>query len=78
MIGAAYIKSNPLENTPEILRSLIIENYKHNLNSLDRRLFKKFITSKIKIDFNNGRVILCNGWVLARTEARQCALLSLN
>lgn len=78
IIGAAYLVSHPLENTSEKLRRSIIENYKYSFNPLDRRSFKYFITNKIKTDFKDGRIILCNGWVLAITEARQCALLSLN
>jgi hypothetical protein len=28
----------------------------------------------VQDDFANGRTVIVNGWVLARTEARQCAL----
>ena len=32
---------------------------------------------QVRDDFANGRTVLVNGWVLAVTEARQCALFSL-
>lgn len=29
---------------------------------------------RVRVDFVGGNVIVVNGWVLSRTEARQCAL----
>ena len=38
---------------------------------------KKFFEEKIRTDFENNNTILIQGWLLSITEARQCALLSL-
>jgi len=35
------------------------------------------IAAMVRRDFETGRTVLVNGWVLAATEARQCALFSL-
>jgi hypothetical protein len=35
------------------------------------------ITGKIKADFAAGRTITLEGWVISITEARQCALNSI-
>jgi hypothetical protein len=35
------------------------------------------ISALVRRDFETGRTILVNGWVLSVTEARQCALFSL-
>ncbi len=32
----------------------------------------------IRQDFSHGRTVMVDGWILARTEARQCALYSLH
>jgi hypothetical protein len=35
------------------------------------------ISSVIHDDFEKGRTVVLNGWILSLTEARQCALFSL-
>jgi hypothetical protein len=35
------------------------------------------IAAMVRRDFDTGRTVLVNGWVLSATEARQCALFSL-
>ena len=35
------------------------------------------ISALVRRDFETGRTVLVNGWVLSVTEARQCALFSL-
>ena len=38
---------------------------------------KQFFEDKVRQDFENNDTVLIDGWLLSRTEARQCALLSL-
>jgi hypothetical protein len=51
--------------------------------SLERALSAEFRAARsssedpVRADFDAGRVIVVHDWVLSRTEARQCALLSL-
>ena len=35
------------------------------------------VAELVRADFANGRTVVVDGWVLAATEARQCALFSL-
>ncbi len=35
------------------------------------------MSEKVQADFDNGETVVVRGWVLSRTEARQCALFSL-
>jgi len=35
------------------------------------------MAARAKTDFESGNVVSCDGWVLARGEARACALISL-
>jgi len=34
------------------------------------------LEESIKNDFETGNTVIVDGWILSRTEARQCALLS--
>jgi hypothetical protein len=73
-IGVAYIKMTPAENTNLILTNLIVvgkETRKKSAATVE------IIESKIKDDFTNKDTLIINGWVISRTEARQCALFSL-
>ena len=43
------------------------------------RLLRPGVTAQtIKMDYANGDIVTLKGWVLSRTEARQCALFSLD
>ncbi|HEX3935808.1 MAG TPA: hypothetical protein VHW43_14095 [Puia sp.] len=62
-LGAAYRTQTPAEASEETLIGLL----------------KPGITAQtIKTDYANGDIVTIKGWVLSRTEARQCALFSLD
>jgi hypothetical protein len=73
-IGKAYLLAAPKENTPAALRAAISATRKTKFLGLGR----PSIDDQIHDDFEAGRVVLVSGWVLAETEARQCALYSLS
>ena len=62
-------------------RQLSGENNKETLQNLlayDPAISaKNFFEEKVRSDFENNNTILIQGWLLSITEARQCALLSL-
>ena len=64
-IGSEYCRLVPTEKDWRALRAAI----------LARR--GPSIAARVRRDFDAGRTVLVNGWVLAATEARQCALFSL-
>ncbi len=38
---------------------------------------QQFLAERVKSDYQDNELVLLDGWILSRTEARQCALLSL-
>ena len=72
-IGNAYINKFPDEDSPRKLQRLLLE--KHSPSS-QQQLLEDIQADKAG-DFKSGRTVIVNGWVLSRTEARQCALYTL-
>ncbi len=66
-IGDAYRLGHAAERTPEALRRRLAERLR-----LDADL-----NAAVRRDFSEGETVQVNGWILARTEARQCALYAL-
>lgn len=77
-IGQAYVRSFPEERDSTLLEKLIIKGYplEEKMNSDSLRIF---LEQKTKDDFSDtaGETVIIKGWVLSRTEARQCALYAL-
>jgi hypothetical protein len=71
-LGTRYRALAPAEDTREsLLQALLVEAGRAE-SSLDAR-----IRARVQQDFTLGRTVTLNGWILAITEARQCALFSL-
>jgi hypothetical protein len=64
-IGVQYRRLVPAENDRIRLRAAILA------------VREPSIAASVRRDFDAGRTVLLNGWVLSATEARQCALFSL-
>lgn len=71
-IGNTYMKLTN-ENDKKYLKELLAKNAGMMVNDL-----KNSLKSKVAEDFNTGNTILVDGWLLSRTEARQCAYLSMS
>jgi hypothetical protein len=69
-IGNTYMKLTN-ETDKRYLKELLVQD----AGMIDNEL-KIGLKSKVEEDFNTGNTILVDGWLLSRTEARQCALLS--
>src|SRR5688572_30200096 len=74
--GQAYLQKTPAENQESKLIQLLTGN-DPIAGSSDERAIQQYLDEKIKKDFEEGNTVMVNGWVLAVTEARQCALFSL-
>jgi hypothetical protein len=72
-IGAHYRARVPTENSVSALRAAISEER----SRLHLPWLQKSIDDTVHEDFAAGRTVVVDGWVLAVTEARQCALFSL-
>ena len=71
-----YIEKNPTENTKQMLKSLLVDY--ENQQKVNSTFVKKELNRKIKLDFDTRNIIILDGWILSRTEARQCALFSIS
>lgn len=62
-------------------RALSSENDKESLTKLlafdNQADVKQYFENKVIQDFENNDTVLIEGWLLSITEARQCALMSL-
>lgn len=72
-IGQAYTHLYPEQRFQEALTDLLQQRLGENQSDLTAHR----IEEQIRDDFAGGDTILLRGWVLARTEAMQCALFSL-
>src|SRR5215471_4847357 len=75
-VGKVYIQKTPSENDEDKLVQLLAGN-NTIVNSTDEKAIHDYLDQKIRSDFEKGNTVLAKGWVLAVTEARQCALFSL-
>lgn len=74
--GKAYLKNTPSENNENKLVQLLAD--KNNIaNSKDEEAIHQYLDKKIQQEFEAGNTVMIKGWILAVTEARQCALFSL-
>jgi len=76
-IGKAYILSFPNENNPETLVSQLMNDFPATQKATENTL-REFFNKQIAQDFAAGKLVIISGWVLSKTEARQCALYSVN
>jgi hypothetical protein len=71
-IGRAYSDKFPDETKGKLQRLLLADQDPTSEQDLLSR-----IEQAKKNDFRNRATVIANGWVLSRTEARQCALYTL-
>ena len=67
-IGASYAKIFPEDDFKKQLNKLITENRS------DQEAVKNRLKEIIFKDFSEEETVMLDGWVLSRTEARQCAI----
>jgi hypothetical protein len=71
-VGLNYMLKVPKENRERILVKRLMGKSKREAGNLATML-----EQQIKNDFITGNTVMVDGWILAVTEARQCALFSL-
>jgi len=78
-IGEAYGKTYPAEYSINDLEKLLIktENGKSITGSETSEEIRSTLNAEVKNDFQTGDTLVLNGWILSKTEARQCALFTL-
>ena len=64
-IGLAYLRSGHERNAADAM-------------SKTARLEHGELQNRIAADFEAGRIVICDGWVLSETEARHCGTIALS
>lgn len=70
--GKIYQEQYPEENSERKLVNLLSKS-----NSTDTESTTEMLQQQIKEDFQTDNMVMLDGWILSKTEARQCALFSL-
>lgn len=72
-LGLGYRHLVPAENDARVLAEAILpEPHRARPDALE-----EWLAGQVRRDFDAGRTVTVHGWILAVTEARQCALYSL-
>lgn len=72
-IGVAYRHKYPEHNK---VQPLINSLHPSSIESVTMLSPAQRLKARIKDDFDQGRTLQLNGWIVSLTEARQCALYS--
>jgi len=70
LLGSKYRELSG-ENNRDTLIELLTKNFSGNSEEQ-----KKYLRALVSDDFRTNQTVVIDGWLLSRTEARQCALLS--
>lgn len=78
-IGRRYLELTPGERDARVLASAVSKSIEGSPPALlvDRDRFRSKATHAVRRDFESGNVIMIDGWVLSRTEAQICGLVTL-
>ena len=77
-IGESYRKLAPAEDREDQLQQLLLTNAQGKpLPAGNDDNIRKALDERVTADFKSGNTLVIKGWVLSQTEARQCALFSL-
>jgi hypothetical protein len=81
MIGREYLRLVPGEGEVELLVKLICASradLQEELVKADSKELRRALSAQQCQDFEDGRIVNIQGWLLAETEVRLCALVALN
>jgi hypothetical protein len=76
-IGNQYRTQVPVEAKKERLLELLLSDDSGKKITPTSNSVSDWLDKKIRQEFNEGKTIVANGWVISVTEARQCALFSM-
>jgi hypothetical protein len=74
--GKAYLVQSPAENSRSQLASALLSGGGLDAYSDPSRV-AAFLNQRIQEDFRRGEIVVLQGWILSRTEARQWAFFAL-
>ncbi len=78
-VGVAYLAIAPQERSAAMLSQLLFGGMSTNGPNSDvhTQQLRQAIEARRQRDFANGETVILDGWLMARTEARLCALAAL-
>jgi hypothetical protein len=76
-VGAAYLRIMPYEADVQALLARLLEDQPALSGSRSAAATRGLLRRSIRADFAGERVVAVDGWLLAETEARLCALAVL-
>jgi hypothetical protein len=77
VIGEAYLDAVPEEADVTLMLELLEASLGVQADSPPRAALRARLQDRIRHDFERDETIQLDGWILARTEARLCALAAL-
>lgn len=80
LIGLEYLRRTPMEADGQHLTKLICSRWQERYDEIayaDTGKIKKLLLRQQREDFEKGRIVNVQGWILSETEARLCALTAL-
>jgi hypothetical protein len=72
-VGRAYLDTRPEDFQPQTLLDTLFAGE----DRADTRRLRDATTAAIRADFDAGRTVSLQGWILARTEVQLCAIVTL-
>jgi hypothetical protein len=81
VIGREFLRCVPAEADEHLLIDLICSSRKEQRAKLARAnsgMLREWILRQHRKDFENGRIVNIQGWLLSKTEVRVCALLAFH
>lgn len=78
-IGREYLRLAPSDNDIAVLvRKVIPDTGKiKSLSTTGKESLRQYIANASREDFQQGRMVSVNGWMLSQTELRLCAIVVL-
>ena len=77
LIGWRYLAAAPEEQSTTRLRRILFDGADVDVGPEMLAHLRRLIDMKRRYDFSVGNTVVLDGWLLARTEARLCALATL-
>lgn len=78
-IGKSYRDKLSLNDREQLEMKIRKESNGSSISkNSDNSSLAYFLNQKIKQDFESGKTVVIEGWILSETEAQQCALFSLS
>jgi hypothetical protein len=80
VIGLEYLRHTPMEADVRRLTNLICSRWQGRYDDIahaDTARIKELLLRQQREDFEKGRTVNVQGWILSETEARLCALAAL-